>query len=292
MRRELEIQFLEISIRTWLNQMDEIFYRIHEEDADFANGEFSHKEIQKELSRGFVFFADRVYNSCLVYLELKGLHNYSETFQKNYSDLISIESNKSLSDLVYADLYINAESKVTKIVRQLLYPFRAFASKDEEHLTGLDYLENILRSTTLILIDKNIHPKQESEVYNGVKVVLEATFPKSHAQYRGGHNPFNQLAKCYKPDILLPALNCAVEYKFATTIEELSKTIDEILIDVQGYSGNPLYNIFYAVFYVKSGITTEMRFAQIWDSKAFPENWKPIYVEGPTFKTVRKNQPK
>ena len=163
MRRELEIQFLELSIRTWLNRMDEIFNQIHQEDADLSNEEFSHSEIKKELNREFSFLTSRVYNSCLVYFELKELNNYSKIFEENYKAVIKTEPNQKLSDLTYADLYTDGESRVTKVIKQLLYPFRGFGSGDYEHLTGQDYLESILKSTTLILTNKRIVPSQESE---------------------------------------------------------------------------------------------------------------------------------
>ena len=92
--------------------------------------------------------------------------------------------------------------------------------------------------------------------------------------------PFIQTAKCYIPDILIPSLNCAIEYKYAPTLEKLTRTMDEILIDVNGYSNHDIYKLFYAVFYVKPGIIIKRRFDQIWSEKQFPDNWKGILVYG------------
>jgi len=285
MTRELEIQHMELSIRTWLNQLDKLFNEINNPDNDFSNIDFTHKEILDEYKKQFLFLSDRVNRTCVVYFELKGVNTYLESFKSEVRSFF--KSGEDYSIMKYTNIYGEEESSVTKIFRQFLYPFKQFSSGDQKHLTGLDYLENILKSTTLIITDKAIVPSQESQVYNAVKVVLESTFPRSQAQYPGGYNNFNTLAKCYKPDILIPALNCAIEYKFATTMDELTTTIDQILPDVKGYINHSTYKLFYAVFYVKSGITTEMRFKEIWDSKKFPENWKEIYVEGPANKKAK-----
>ncbi len=61
---------------------------------------------------------------------------------------------------------------------------------------------------------------------------------------------------------------------------ELVKTIDEILIDVQGYANNQTYKIFYAVFYVSPGLITKQSFDAMWKARDFPDNWKGILVEG------------
>lgn len=60
---------------------------------------------------------------------------------------------------------------------------------------------------------------------------------------------FQKTAKCYNPDILIPSLECAIEFKYVKDEKELNRTMDEILADVEGYKGNPSYSVFYSVFY-------------------------------------------
>jgi hypothetical protein len=286
MIKEADIQYLEVSIRTWLDRMDEIFHLLRDENTDLSEYEFSHKEIAREYKREFAFLTDRVYNSCLVYFELKGVPDYKGDFIKSLG-LFMKRPNKEktpLSDLDFVNIYGSEESLITKLFRQNLFPFRAFGSTDSKHLTGLDYLENVLKSTNRILKERNIKPTKEAEVYNGVKLVIEATFSNSKASYPGGQKKvISQMAKCYIPDILIPDLNCAIEYKFAKSEKDLNETIDQVLVDVKGYSNDLIYNRFYAVFYVKTGVTTEMRFNQIWNEKKFPSNWRPIFIEGPVY---------
>src|SRR5690606_7735459 len=125
--------------------MDTIFHLLRQEDLDLSDYEFSHKEIAGEYKREFVFLAERVYNSCLIYFELKGITRYIDEFKSTYKHLLNStngnQQSAELADLVYMDIYGDEESKITKIFRQALYPFRAFGSGDEKHLTGLDYLE-------------------------------------------------------------------------------------------------------------------------------------------------------
>ncbi len=197
MTREFDIQFLEISIRTWLGRMDEIFYILHDENAELANDDFSHKEIASEYKREFVFLNDRVYNSCLIYFELKGIPLYINEFKNTYRAIINPQKeNTELADMIFTNIYHEEESRVTKIFRQALYPFKAFGSGDEKHLTGLDYLESILKSTSRIVKEIGLLPAKESEVYNAVKIVIESTFPKEGAQFLGGYHPFYKDAKC------------------------------------------------------------------------------------------------
>jgi len=277
MTRELEIQFQERSIGVLLSQMDKIFNLLkNSEETPLIDPDFSPKEIILEKRKEFEYIADRIYNLCIAYLELRNLSIYIEKFDKRILPLY--ENRDELSNISVNNIYDEEESLLTKTYREFLYSFRAFGGGEEKHLTGLDYLVNILKATNHILNEKGSKPSKESEVYNSVKIVCDVTFPK--AQFDGGLHPFYTNAKCYKPDILIPSLHCAVEYKFAKTEKVLVKTIEEILIDVKGYSGHPIYKFFYAVFYVKTGIITENRFKEIWKEKNFPENWKEIFVEG------------
>ncbi len=161
--------------------------------------------------------------------------------------------------------------------RHFLSLFTPFA--DDGYLivrTGIIYLEHILESTAVIIKDLGKQPTSETQVSNELKFVCKAVFP--NAQFP--NFTFQQTAKCYKPDIILPSLNCAVEYKYAQNEKVLTDTIDEILIDVKGYNDHPTIKTFYAVFYVLPGIWSKQRFDEVWKEKHFPQNWKAIFVEG------------
>lgn len=259
--------------------MDDIFGLLQDPDnLFFIDPEFSRKEIIAEKKRQFNRLAGRVYNLSLAYLELKNVPLYIQKF--NDVILPYYKDVNKLPSLRESDINDQEESKLTRAYKELLYPFRAFGGGEEKYLSRLDILENILQNTAFILQNKKKKPGKEKDVYDHVKIVCEATFPHE-AQFDGGLHPFYQLAKCYKPDILVPFLNCAIEYKFAKTQAAVTSRIDEILVDVPGYSNHGIYKYFYAVFYVKSGVMQKKRFDEIWKAKGFPENWKGMMVEGP-----------
>lgn len=272
--------------------MDEIFFKIHAEDEDLSDVDLTHKQMVKEYKREFIFLTDRVYNSCLIYFELKGVPLYIQEFKENYKALLPKDQNHELADLVYSDSFTDSESRITKIFKQKLYPFRAFGTGDEAHLTGLDYLEKILNSTNRVLSERGAKPTQESEVYSNVRIVVEATFSNTKASFPGGTKVINQMAQGYIPDILIPDLQCAIEYKYAVSEKDLNTKMDQVLADVRGYDNHSIYKWFYAVFYVKTGEISIDRFNQLWQTKLFPSNWKPIFVEGPTYDKPRRKYTK
>lgn len=101
--------------------------------------------------------------------------------------------------------------------------------------------------------------------------------------FTGAKSPRSSFIKSfkeYKPDILIPELHAAVEYKYANSAEKLKSTIDQICADVTGYTGDSDYRIFYAVFYVTQDFWGQEMFARVWSEMNFPKNWKAFYIVG------------
>jgi hypothetical protein len=154
-----------------------------------------------------------------------------------------------------------------------------FSESDDERynrLSGIRYLENVLNNTAVIISNSGTQPRTETEVYKAVKNILEAIFPTS----KSPKSNFIKTAKEYKPDILIPELNAAVEYKYASTEEKLKVTVEQIAADVKGYTGDKDYNVFYAVFYVTDDFWGEEKFKQVWKEQQFPKNWISFYKVG------------
>jgi hypothetical protein len=189
-----------------------------------------------------------------------------------------------LSDQGIREEHFNrsADGIQNKFLREawtFLNAYEAFGVNDLSHLmqrTGISYLETILRNTAVVIHHRKITPKNETEVYKAVADICMAVYPGSCDL----NSPFIKIAGEYKPDILIPALNCAVEYKYAKTEAKLKSTIEGILADVQNYANHPVYKIFYAVFYVKPDIWGAQKFEEVWKDNNFPPNWKGIYVVG------------
>ncbi len=273
-----DIDYQENKIKKLLYEMSSIFTDIQLIEENHSGTEDYEVFIEVDnLKDRFAYLSKIVYNLMLVYFESKNLNNYSEKFKGELYAIIE-DRNKALEGK-FSDDIGEGFSVLTSKFWEYLAPFPFFGENDYEYLlkrTGLTYLVNILESTGIIIKASGEVPLTETQVYKAVRTVCKATFPS--ASYPS--QALIQTAKCYIPDILIPALNCAVEYKYAENEQKLIHTIDEILIDVNGYDKNPTYKLFYAVFYVKPGIWTKKRFDDVWEEKEFPENWKGIYVIG------------
>ena len=275
---EREHLFQERSIKTWLKEMEDTFQQwclMDKSITDPYDPGFVEQEWVDQIEDRYEYYAKRVYNLCIAYFESKHLPIYTAKFEIAVAPFFA--DKKKMYEAECPSYLEEVFSSLAGTFRLYLNSFQEFGSIEED-LRSLDCLENILLHTAFILKQSGKKPTNEAEVYNAVKMVCEATFPK--AQHLNGFHPFYKLAKCYKPDILIPALNCAVEYKYATSEKELNDTIDQILIDVHGYGGHDVYKSFYAVFYIEAGIVPSKRSQEIWNEKNFPENWKPFFVEG------------
>lgn len=278
-RLERELLFQERSIKTWIEQLDISFDEILADSVrrkdDLSNATIS-ELIVKIKKQKFKELAERLYPLCVAYFESRKLPMFVVEFERTIKPFYS-------EDQLYSSrpIYYEGESPcvLTHAYSNFLNAFPQFGSVNRD-LTGLDFLENILSSTAFILRKAGVIPKKEADVYNAVKTVCEATFPK--ANFIEGHEPFPFLstAKFYKPDILIRSLECAIEYKFARDNDDLTIKIDQIKEDVTGYSKTVGFTLFYAVFYMPAGLVPISKAEQLWKERNFPENWKPIFVEG------------
>lgn len=270
-------------LKEWLYRLNSIFNELEVENRTWemyhqkmdTDQQMRHSSITDDLEDTFKYLAGKVYLSILAYVEHMGLTEHHKTCREELT--VFLKDKKSLLDSGYYAPSGDEYSKFIEKCWMLLSPFSEFNEESDDKMlkkTGLIYLEHILNSTAVIIKALRGNPTSETAVYSAVKIVISSTFPDANHPSES----FQKTAKCYKPDILIPSLNCAVEYKYAKDEKTLIKTIDEILIDVEGYRNNRIYKNFYAVFYVKSGIWTSARFDAVWKEKEFPENWKGIMV--------------
>lgn len=214
-------------------------------------------------------------NCICCYLDTNKSKGYLKVFKNKIIPKLSNHEELYDSD----DSFCSGPSigKLVNEIWEFLCPFE-FIEADEIDIylqrSGIVYLENILKNTNLIIKSASATPNSEKEVCDLVKIVINCIFPKS----KNPRTNFLKTAKQYFPDILIPELAAAVEYKYAKDENTLKKVIDEISIDQKGYTGDSDYKIFYAVFYVTQRIWTDEKFKEIWKEKNFPKNWKGFYV--------------
>lgn len=255
-------------------EVDLAYHRIDWAEADLrADGDI-HFLLDKdeELDSPFKYLVTSIYMSTICYLDAKKLHEYLKIFYRQFGG--NPENIKDRDNFEFDHYHSGQPYNVfLSKIHQFLSVFDFLNSDHDRYkrLSGIQYLEAVLNNTASIVSNTKITPKSETEVYNAVKHVLAAIFPSSI-------NPksnFIKTFKAYNPDILIPELNVAIEYKYANTENKLKTTIEQIAADVNGYTGDKDYDIFYAVFYVTEDFWGEDKFKKHGKNKNFRKTGKP-----------------
>lgn len=230
-----------------------------------------------ELVEPFRHLIKSIYLSAICYLDQLGLEHYLKIFYSQFGNDVGNISGELDFDIDHFWSGVPYSVWLSKM-RQFLSVFPIWECDEERYrrLSGIQYLENVLDATASIISRSGKNPSSEAAVYKAVKDVLSPIFPSSISP----KSNFLKSAKEYKPDILVPELNAAIEYKFADNEEKLKSTIEQIAVDVKGYTGDRDYNLFYAVFYVTEDFWGERKFKQFWKELKFPVNWRAFYKVG------------
>ncbi|MCL6692407.1 hypothetical protein M8R19_27340 [Pseudomonas sp. R3.Fl] len=229
-----------------------------------------------ELVRPFEHLATSIYLSTVALLDAEGMHAYLKQFYLRFGE--ELDSSKAASEFD-TDHYWSGEpyNLFLSRFRQFIAPLDVIGDSGRYlKLSGVQYLETVLKNTASIIHKSGKTPKSETDVYKSVRHVLEAIFPSAKSPKAN----FIKSAQEYKPDILIPELSVAVEYKYAADEARLKSVIAQISDDVKGYSGDDDYNLFYAVFYVTEDFWGESKFKEVWRDKDFPRNWRWYYIVG------------
>lgn len=266
-------------IKKLLTELDGLYYKLSLVGTNFDHiEEIKLKEEHIYLSDEIEVLAKRLIILCEMLFESEQLHRHLDVFSEKSKAFINKKDR--LFSYYFDETNGEQYSEFTAFVYDYLIGFNGNWGKPDESIkqkVGLKYLENILKSTKQIINYWQLDPKKEIEISDKVKFVIKLTFP----DYLDSHFQFQKMAICYKPDILIQELKCAIEFKFVKNEKELTKCLEQILIDVEGYSGHPQFNLFYAVFYLKKDTNINInRAAQLWKENGFPKNWKPIFIEG------------
>jgi hypothetical protein len=230
-----------------------------------------------ELNMPFEYLAKSIYLATVCLLDHKRLHVYLNHFYQRFGAK-SFDSRQATSEFtIDLDEPWNSYNCFLRDIRQFLEPLNVLQDKSRYlRLLGIQYLETILRGTGRLVHDSGKTPISEPQVYGIVRPFIQAVFPSAI----GAKSNFLKIAKSYNPDILVPELFAAIEYKYATDENKLKTAIGQIADDAKGYTGDRDYKLFYAVFYVTSDFWGQERFTHAWNDMKFPENWKSFYVVG------------
>lgn len=246
--------------------------------SDEAKEDNENMDKEIELKDNFEHKAKTVYKLIIAYLESSNLKEYLADFKSEFATIFTVNK-KDLFDSEYDDDSGQLYSKTVSRLWHFLSPFEFSQQSYIDKLlkqSGVKYLERILRNSQVIINETKAKPTSEPQVYNAVKFVVKTVFPSSIEPTSGFFKSF----KNYNPDILVPEIHTAVEYKYADTETKLKTQIEQVVADTKGYTGDTNYEIFYAVFYVTDDFWGIDKFETVWKEMEFPKNWKGIYIIG------------
>jgi hypothetical protein len=213
-----------------------------------------------------------VYFLIMAYIEVKEMPYLLQTFKETFFDVIYDEKKILKEELIHPEG--EPELKVLLGYKQFLEPFKFFEYieiKDLEHKK----LDSILRKTDFILKHTNALVETSDDIFNQMKWVLSLYYPS--CRYKKNTLFHNEIVD-YQPDILIPELKVAVEYKF---IKDVTENIDVYIDQINSIANNDLSNFHYDKFIIviyiygiEPEIETSIEVA--WKSKNFPLNWELI----------------
>ncbi|REG90830.1 PD-(D/E)XK nuclease domain-containing protein [Flavobacterium aquicola] len=276
--RKEEIQVLSKEISTQLHKLEVTFWEVYvypgndEEYYEDTNGQL-HFNYEREDKTTWLFYGTRAlfYKICL-FLELKNVPLYYKMFIDKFQLIINDQKIVCKSR---GPLYTDDEPSmiIHDEFREFLRSFQEFNIDYFEKLE-VNKLKQILENTNPILAKTKSKVTNETSIYTPIKWFVEIVYPTMRSL---GKARFIKKFTTYHPDILIPEISSAVEYKYIRKGVGISNYLDQIKTDADSYVGDPEYKFFYAVVYFedKSEINPE-GFRQAVVEKKFPENWTLI----------------
>lgn len=275
MDQKSEIEKLASEISSLLHKLEVTFWEAYIDPAnhdDYEPTEYGqfYYDYQKEDNRKWLFYGSRIlyYKICL-FLEWKNAPMYLKMFKNKFQPIIDIEKKVTESR---GPLYSDDEPSmiIHDEFREFLSSFQEFKSDYNQKLE-VNKLKLILENTNSIIAKTKTTITNETSIYNPVKWFVETIFPTTRSLNKAR---FIKKFSTYHPDILIPEISSAVEYKFIRTGINVEKYLDQIKVDADNYEDDPEYRFFYAVvFFENKSEINPGGFKQAISEKKFPENW-------------------
>ncbi|MGJ1291277.1 MULTISPECIES: hypothetical protein [Sphingobacterium] len=268
-----EINYLSEKIKNRLNIIEQTHYnhfKQQELEEDYVEDYpgWTTEWLKKSIQELYVMIS--------AYLEAKQMPILLNNFQKKFLDSITNDKKILLSGILHPEG--DDELIITNEFRSFLSPFKYFDHMriNEENVVKLT---SILKNTDFIIKNCNIEVVREADIYNQVKWVLGLYYPTCRLKNKAS---FIQEFKTYEPDILIPELKTAIEYKFISKASDnIDNFIDQVRTDANNYVGDRSYENFIAVIYLEdSSLATTKQIQTSWNSKNFPLNWELVVVIG------------
>jgi len=274
MDKKKEIENLAKEIRSQLHKLENTFWEVYVNPANYDYvPEHHYYDYEKEDKKTWLFHGTRIlyYKICL-FLELKNVPFYYKMFTSKFESIINDEKKVTESR---GPLYEDSEPSmiIHDEFREFLWSFYEFDYSSTKRIET-NKLKLILENTNSILSKTKTKISNETSIYKPIKWFVEIVYPLSRDLAKAR---FIKKFTTYHPDILVPEISSAVEYKYIRKEENVEKYLDQIKTDADNYVGDPEYKYFYAIVYYedKSEINHEA-FKQAVREKRFPETWTII----------------
>lgn len=277
--KQKEIEFLSKEISNQLHKLEVAFWEAYVHPENFEDNDYYEDEdgrihhyydYEKEDKKTWVFYGTRAlfYKICL-FLELKNAPLYHRMFTDKFLPIINDQKQVKESR---GPLYADDEPSMIILddFREFLRSFQEF-NTDYFKKLEVNKLKQILENTNSILSKTNTTVTNETSIYKPVKWLVEIVYPTMRSL---NNSRFIKKFSTYKPDILIPEISSAVEYKYIRKGAKIETYLDQIKTDADNYTGDPEYKFFYAVVYFEDKAEINPAgFRQAVIEKKFPENW-------------------
>lgn len=224
-----------------------------------------------------------LYFLILAYLEATSMTYFLTTFKEKFQTTIDDDK-----EILKAEL-TNPEGEPELVIitrfKQFLDPFKFFDYRQTRE-DETKKLTSILKNTDFILKNCNTEINNEADIYKQVKWVLGLYYPSCRQRNKAS---FIQEFKSYNPDILIPELKTAIEYKYIKSVSDnIDEFIDQIRVDATNYTDDYRYENFVAVIYIQNtSVATPENIQESWKAKKFSNNWELVIVNGSPTKTKK-----
>ena len=266
MFKQKEIEKLENNIKKTLSIIEREYFNLN----DGGNYNDFEEEFPGFTKDWIEYRLKDLYILIQTYFEVRQLPQLLIQFKKE----LDYQFNKNIFENEQINPDAPMELKITLLFRRFLEAFSFF----DYYITTIDNnkkLISILKNTGHIIQNTNCNPDNEAEIYKKVKQVLGLYFHSCRLLNKAS---FIQQFKTYHPDILIPELNTAIEYKYLKSKDDnIDNFLDQVKIDSVNYVNDYNYNTFYAVLFIKDiSIATPESIEEAWKKKDFPDNWKLV----------------
>lgn len=273
----IEEQLLAASIRDTIRDADLAlvkYYHLCENNRLDNVDEGDHAEELEEAQRNLSFFIEKVFRDTAILAERMALPGYRKEV---------LRTRKAFKDLTATEMppwEIMFHSPPLAAARTV---FNSIATMFEgREVTGLHIFETILHNTSKIIERAGLMPSSEAQVREAVRGILQLAFRDVIREI-----PIPKSIKVYRPDIGVPSLMAAAEYKFIDLMQEAKAALEGIYADMRGYAGNHTWRNFYAVLYMTENFYNQADVDYEFRLVKADVNWTPLVVIGPG---ARKNK--